>query len=195
MIPSACIMQTTKITQNLYAEYTAEEAIFKNFRQHCTWFCPVQCFRESSCAWATSMGFYMCNVDQQYYENTEQDFFLWNVVWSFLDNIGQHCTRLLPVQCCPKNIKTTLNVGQDFFLCIIVWSLLDNTAQGFYQCNVVSRVLIQHCTVILHVQCCLEPLEEHCTGFLPVNCWPMDNRQLFLAKIQNCVYQAGTIFA
>ena len=35
---------------------------------------------------------------------------------------------------------------QDFFMCIVDWSLLDNIAQGFYLCNVVPRVLRQHCT-------------------------------------------------
>ena len=58
-------MQTTKTTQNLYAEYTAEEAIFKNFRQHCTWFCPVQCCMESIAVLGQqTWGFYMCNVVQ-----------------------------------------------------------------------------------------------------------------------------------
>ena len=27
-----------------------------------------------------------------------------------LEPLGQHCIRFLPVQCCPKSIKTTLNM-------------------------------------------------------------------------------------
>ena len=41
---------------------------------------------------------------------------------------------LLPVQCCPKSIKTTLN--SIFSQCILFWSLLDNMARGFYLCKV-----------------------------------------------------------
>ena len=87
---------------------------------------------------------------------------------------------ILPVQCCPKSIKTTMyssfvplgqNCTRTFYLCSVVlrvlrqhWtvflpvqvvsSLLDNIAQGFYLCIVVPRVLRQHWTVLFPVQCC-----------------------------------------
>ena len=65
------------------------------------------------------------------------------------------------------------------------------TLHKVFTSAMLSQELIQHCAVILHVQCCLEPLEEHCTGFLPVNCWPMDNRQLFLAKFKAVSIRLG----
>ena len=120
-----------------------------------------------------------------------------------LDPLGQHCTRILPVQCYPKSVKTTLNrnfscamlsgaswtsfykdftyamlseeysdnIEQFLFLCNVVWSLLDNIAQGFYLCNIFPRVLRQHWTGILPVQCCLEPLGQHCARLF-VQCCP-----------------------
>ena len=75
------------------------------FRQHCTGFflCNV--------AWSllgnTTQGFFACAMlSQEYYNIIEQDCFMCNVVWSLLDNIAQ---GFLPVQCCPKSIKSILN--------------------------------------------------------------------------------------
>ena len=99
-----------------------------------------------------------------------------------LEPYGQYCTKFLPVQCCHKrnwdNIEEAFflcnvvwrllsNIDQDIFLCNVVWSLLDNIAQSIYLCNVVPRVLRQHWTRFVSVQCCLEPLAPHCTKFLP----------------------------
>ena len=91
-----------------------------------------------------------------------------------MEPLGQHCTRFLPVQCCPKSIKTTLI--KIFFLGNIVSSLLNNTAQGFYLfnvslwlrynfyeennlCNAVLTMLGQHYIGILSSQCCLNTFE------------------------------------
>ena len=80
--------------------------------------------------------------------------------------------RFLPVQCCPKSVKTTVIrtfSGAMFFL---GGGLLDNIAQGFYLfnvgpwltdnfceknslCNVVLTMLGQHCIRILSSQCFL----------------------------------------
>ena len=38
--------------------------------------------------------------------------------------------------------------------------------------NVVPRVLRQHWTWVFLMQCCLEPLGQHCIGFWPVHCCP-----------------------
>ena len=35
-------------------------------------------------------------LSQEYYGNTEQDFFMYNIVWSYLDSIAQ---SNFPVQC------------------------------------------------------------------------------------------------
>ena len=29
------------------------------------------------------------------------------------------------------------------------------------------------------MQCCVEPLGQNCTSFLPAQCWPMANRQFY----------------
>ena len=50
-----------------------------------------------------------------------------------LESLGQHCTGFLPVQCCPKNITTTLN--------------------RFFHVQCCLEPLGQHCTRFLPVQC------------------------------------------
>ena len=82
-------------------------------------------------------------VSQEYKDNIEQHFFLYNVVPRVL---RQHLTGFLLVQCCPRSIKTKLNrifyckmlsqedqdkIEQIFFLCNVVLRLLDNIVQGF----------------------------------------------------------------
>ena len=59
-------------------------------------------------------------------------------------------------------------IEQDFFMWNVFWRLLNNAAQGFCLCNVVPKVLRQHWTVFFPVQCCLEPIGQSCTRFLPV---------------------------
>ena len=62
------------------------------------------------------------------------------------------------------------DIALGFFLCNVVWSLLGNIAQGFCLCNIVARVLRHYWTECFHVQCCLEPLGQHCARFLSVQC-------------------------
>ena len=137
-------------------------------------------------------------------------------------NIGQHCRRFLPVQSCPKSIKTTLkrifscamlpgsvwaNIPPGNNLCkMLVYGVADNIYEENNLYNVVSIMLGQHCIGILTSQCCpnfsettlyadmfflqknnlynvvLMCLDQHYTRKLPVQYWPMVNRQLFLAK-------------
>ena len=59
-----------------------------------------------------------------------------------------------------------------FFLYIFLSTLLGIT-QSFKLCNVVPTVLGQYWTVIFPVQCCLEPLEQHSTRILLVQCYPI----------------------
>ena len=73
-----------------------------------------------------------------------------------LEPIGQHCTRLLPVQCCPHSIKTILNRNfscamwswanwtklHKIFTCVMLsQEYWDNIKQEFFQCNVVWNLL------------------------------------------------------
>ena len=52
------------------------------------------------------------------------------------------CTRFLPLECCPKSIRTTLN---RVFSCAMLFEASWETAQGFfYLCDVVLGVLKQH---------------------------------------------------
>ena len=148
--------------------------------QHCTRCLLAQCCRKSI---QTTLNriFFLCNVVWSLLDNIAQSFYLCNVFarilglyWTglfhvqyFLEALGQHCTRFLPMQYCPKSIKTTLN--KIFFLFHVVWSQLDSIAQSVYLCNVVPRVLRQHWTGFLSVQCCLESFEQHCKKFLPVH--------------------------
>ena len=78
-----------------------------------------------------------------------------------------HGIRSLPVQCCPKSIKAKLH---RIFLCNVIWSLSGNIPWGFELCNVVPRVLRQHCIGCFLIESCLEPLGQHCIGFSAVQC-------------------------
>ena len=52
------------------------------------------------------------------------------------------CTTFLPLECCPKSIRTTLN---RIFSCAMLFEASWATAQGFfYLCDVVPGVLKQH---------------------------------------------------
>ena len=72
-----------------------------------------------------TLGFFLCNViwsllsniarvfacamlSQDYYHIIEQDFFMWKC---FLEALGQHCTRFLHLQCCPKTINPLMPSG------------------------------------------------------------------------------------
>ena len=55
---------------------------------------------------------------------------------------------------------------------IVVSSLKDIIALGLYLHNVDPVVLRQYCTEFLPVQCCLEPLGQHCTRFYQCNIVP-----------------------
>ena len=72
-----------------------------------------------------------------------------------------------------------------------VWRLLGNIAQSFYLCNVVPRVLRQHWTEFYHVQYSLEPLWQHCTKFLPVQCCPKSINTTF-SRIFSCAMLSGS---
>ena len=73
-------------------------------------------------------------MSQEYYNNTEEDFFMYNVVWSDLDNIVK---GIYPVQCCSMSIKTT----------------------GFFLVKCCLEHLGQHWLRYLIVQCCCKRIK------------------------------------
>ena len=105
-------------------------------------------------------------LSQEYYNITEQNCFMCNVVWSLLDNIAQgfYLCNVVP--------RVLRQHWTKLFPCNVVWRLLDNIAQGFYLWNVVQGELRQYWTGLFLVQCCLEPHGQHCLGYLLVQCCP-----------------------
>ena len=146
----------------------------------------------SGASWTKLHNFFTCTrLSQEYEDNIEQDFYLGNVVprvlkrhWRgslpveyCLEPLGQHKTKFLTVKCCPKCIKITLN--RIVFLCNALWSLSDNIALSFCPCNFLPRVLRQHWTRFLAVQCCLGPPGQHSTKLLPVQIYPKSIKTIF----------------
>ena len=73
---------------------------------------------------------------------------------------------------------------------ITLGCLLGNIAQDFHLCNVVPRVLQHYWTGVFHLQCCLEPLRQHLTKFLPVQCCPKSIKTI-LNRIFPCAMLSG----
>ena len=80
-------------------------------------------------------------------------------IFSYTKLPGASRATLYRVSICAMLSKEYYNnIAQDFFLYKVVWSISGNIAQGFQLCNVVQRVLRQHCTRFFLMQCCLKPL-------------------------------------
>ena len=88
-----------------------------------------------------------------------------------LEPLRQHCTRFLPVQCCPKSIKTTLNRIFPVQCCL---EPLGQHGTRFFQflCNVVLRKFKTTLKNIFLVQCCLQPQGQHYIDFILWNIVP-----------------------
>ena len=135
-----------RLLDNIEQDFLLCHAVQTVLRQHWTGFLPVQCFPKSI-------------------KTTLSRFFSYAMLsrasWTT-------CTKFLPVQCYPKSIKTTLNM---IFSCAMLsFRFFDNIVPSFYLCNVVPRVLTQHWTRFLPVQCYLETLAQHWTESFPVQC-------------------------
>ena len=130
------------------------------------------CAMFSGASWTTLDKNLTCPVlSQEYLANIDQGVF---PVQCCLDPLGQHCTRILHVQCCPKSIEITFNsIFSSAMLYRASWTTLhkDFTC-SFFTYNVVPRVLWKHCTVFFSVQCCLDHLGQHCASILPVQFCP-----------------------
>ena len=111
-------------------------------------------------------------LSQEYQDNTEQVF----PVHCCLEAQGQHYMELLSVQCCLKSITIKLH---RIFSCAML-------AHG-------SRITLNG-KLIYNVS--LIYLGHYCAKKLPVQCQPIVNGQLSIAKqpLQCCVYQSETTF-
>ena len=116
--------------------------------------------------------FFLCNVVWSLMDNIAQGFYLYRViprvlpkitlnkcfsVQCCLEALGQHYTWFLPIQCCPKSIRTTLNM--------------------IFSCAVLSEPLEYH--ILNVVQICLR---QHCARKLLVQCWRRPHNHLFTRK-------------
>ena len=143
------------------------------------------CAMLSGASRATLLRVFGCEIlSQEYYANIAQDFFLCleslgqhcigfltlqcrpksikttlHRIFSYTKLPGASRATLHRVSICAMLSKEYYNnIAQDFFLYKVVWSISGNIAQGFQLCNVVQRVLRQHCTRFFLMQCCLKPL-------------------------------------
>ena len=111
------------VAQGHYVGFFLWNIAPKVLRQHCTGFFPVQYYLQPM----LRKVFTCAMLSQTFYGNIEQDF-------SHATLSGKYCTRFLPVQYCPKSIKTRLN-------------------KIFYE-HCCLEALGQHYTRHLPVQCC-----------------------------------------
>ena len=80
-----------------------------------------------------------------------------------LESLGQHCTEILPVQCCPKSITTLLN---RIFSCKMLSGASWTTLHKVFTCAMFSPKSIKTTmNRTLPVQCCLETFGQHGTKF------------------------------
>ena len=69
-------------------------------------------------------------LSQEYQGKTVQDF----LMQFCLEPLGKHCIVFLPMQCCPKSIKTTLN-REIYEINTLIWFSND-----FYRINIISKI-------------------------------------------------------
>ena len=86
---------------------------------------------------------------------------------SCLEPLRQHFIRFLLVQCCPKSIKTTLH---RIFSCAKLSGASWATLLRVSSCEIVPQEY--YANIAQDFFLCLEPLGQHCIGFLPVQCRP-----------------------
>ena len=123
------------------------------------------------------------------------------VVWILKDKIEYHKA----FTCAMLSQEKQGNIEQDFSLCIVVLSVKDISGQVFYLCNSVLRVprvfslkdnIAQSISIkktlnkTFPVPCCLHPLRQHCTRFLPVLCCPKSIKTT-LIRIFSCAMLSG----
>ena len=80
-----------------------------------------------------------------------------------LEPFGQHCIEFLT--CAISSQEYQGKIAQDFLYAMLSGASRTALHRVFYLCNVVPRVLRQHCTRFFLIQCCLEPLRQRCIGF------------------------------
>ena len=112
--------------------------------------------------------FYLCNVVPGVLRQHWTKFFQCNVVWSLLDNMTQGFFSYF-VKCCPKKVKTAL---KKIFLVLCWLQLQGQRYIGFFLWNIAPKILIQHCTGFFSVKFYLQPLGQHRTRCVSVQCCP-----------------------
>ena len=137
------------------------QCCLESFGQHCIEFWPALCCSKSIEANLRRIFFMQC----------------------CLEPLGQYCIGFLTVQCCPESIKRTLHrIFSDANLSGASWTTWDRV----FTCRTKSISAKLH--RIFFMQCCLEPLGQHCIGFLTVQCCPKCikktlNRNFFYAML------------
>ena len=91
--------------------------------------------------------------------------------YAMLSGVSQTTLHWI-LNCAMLSKEYSDNFAQDFFLSKVVWSLSDNISMGFQLCNFFSGVLRQQWTGFFLMQCCLEPLRQHCIEIWPVQYCP-----------------------
>ena len=148
----------------------------------------------SGSVWANlAQGNHLCNVGPWLTDNFYKENNLYNVVSTML---GQHCIRILSNHCCPNMSERTLykkiscamlaQSAQTRFHRKITYTMLSDlpvpTLHKKMTCGMLNhspRTTLDReiiCNVILI------NVGQHCARTLPAQCWPMVNKQLFLAK-------------
>ena len=122
-----------------------------------------------------------------------------------LESLAQHCTRFLPVQCCPKSINATLH---SIFFCALLFRVPWATLHKVFTCTMLPKeykdkiekdfflwiavwslldnigqgfLYLIKCikatlTWFFTLNCCLEPQWQHCIGYLPVQYCPRSTK-------------------
>ena len=124
-----------------------------------------------------TQGFSLCNVVPRVLRQHLTRFLH---VHHCLQPQGQHCIGYLPVQCCPKSIKTTLNRTTLSSQCCLKTSRTILCNVGQWHTDMFSQENNQYYVVLI----CLS---QHCTINLPLKRQPTVHKQLHRKIIYNFV--------
>ena len=148
----------------------------------------------SGSVWANiAQGNHLCNVGPWLTENFYEKNNLYNAVPTML---VQHRIGILSSHCCPNTFERTLHKkiacamlaqsAQTRFRRKIIYTMLsDLSVPTLHKKNICAMLTHSprttfHTKIICNV--ILINVGQHCARTLPVQCWPMVNKQLFLAK-------------
>ena len=148
----------------------------------------------SGSVWANiAQGNHLCNVGPWLTDNFYEENNLYNVVSTML---GQHCIGILSSHCCPNTSERTLHKkiicaivvysAQTRFRRKITYTMLSHLPVPTFHKKITSAMLTHSPRTTLYRKIIssviLINVGQNCARALPVQCWPMVNKQLFLAK-------------